>query len=335
MTERGPLIDAFLARAGWADAVRQPLAGDASSRRYERLRRDGESAVLMDAGPDGGGEMGRFVAIARHLDSIGLSAPEILAEDAGIGALLLEDFGDAVFARIVAAEPQCEPHLYEAAVDVLIHLRSAPLPAGLRAFGAAEMAEFVRPAFEWYAPRAAEATDEIVDEFTRQLSRFDGERRILALRDYHSENLIWLPERAGLCRVGLLDFQDAFLSHPAYDLASLLGDARRDVDPALRSISIERYLAATGAGPDNLRLAVSLFGAQRNLRILGVFARLSHLVGKPHYIDMVPRVWRNLLYDLDHPGLVALRDPLLSRLPEPTPDFLAGLKGTCATSPNR
>lgn len=327
----------FLTGAGWAKASRTSLAGDASARRYDRLRKDsGETAVLMMTGLTEAASLEPFQRIARHLDRNGLSAPRSIAEDPDHGFLLLEDFGDLIFARMMHDDPKTEAPLYNAAVDVLAHLHSVPAPAGVSTFTPTQMAEFAAIVFDWYVPGAnarIEAKQAFTDELTRLLSLVETDRPVLALRDFHSENLVWLPDRNGIRRVGLLDFQDAFLCHPAYDLASLLRDARRDPKPALIQPLTDRYIRSSRAHPEDLNRAVAVYGAQRNLRILGVFARLCQLQGKPHYVGMMPRVWRHLSTDLSHPDLTTLRNIVLAALPEPTEDFRTRMKARCAAAP--
>ncbi len=334
MPGRAEMCSDFLTRSGWSDASRQPLAGDASTRRYERLcQSDSESAVLMDAGRNGVEDMLRFAALACHLEAIGLSAPIILAADPETGFLLLEDFGDGVFARLIAADPTLEIPLYDAAVDVLAHLRNSPPSPGLVEFPAATLAEFAAIVDDWYGVGTAAA--DLIAELTRLLNLVEAATPVMALRDYHSENLMWLPDRTGVRKVGLLDFQDAFLCHPAYDLASVLRDARRDIAPELGPRLIRRYALATGDRADDLGLALAVYGAQRNLRILGVFARLCVQDGKSHYVNLIPRVWRHLLGDLQHPELVTLRRIVTKELPEPDVDVLKSLKARCPIIPHR
>ncbi len=335
MPDRNTLAAAFVESAGWSGARRQPLAGDASGRSYERLCRGGQDCVvLMDAGPSGHESLGPFVRIAAHLNGIGLSAPQILAADFPNGFLLLEDFGDRVFASQMAANPAADRPLYEAAVDALCHLRQAPLPGQVSGFSAADLAEFAALTYDWYLPvPEGAAAGAFKAELTRLLASISDCRPALALRDFHSENMIWLPERLGIRRVGLLDFQDAFLCHPAYDLVSMLRDARRDLSPGLGQMLLDRYIQGSQCDRDELALAIAIYGAQRNLRILGVFARLSRSHGKPHYVELIPRVWRHLMTDLAHPVLYNLRRITLSDLPEPTPDHLTLLKAKCTTPP--
>lgn len=330
MADRATLIADFLTRAGWGNAKRAPLAGDASTRRYERLSSSGESAVLMDAP---GGDLHPFLRVARNLSDLGLSAPQILAQDTTQGLLLLEDFGDALYARLVEAAPSCEEALYIEAVEVLVALHAHPAPAWAPDFGPATMTEAIAPAWDWYAKGitgSAQGLAAAQAELGVLLAETASDP-VLILRDYHAENLFWLPDRAGIARVGLIDFQDALAGPRAYDLVSLTEDARRDVDPALADRLITHYATRTAQDPDQFRLAAAVCAAQRNLRILGVFARLSLHFGKPHYVDLIPRVWGLLQRDLAHPRLARLR--ALCQLPEPTPDNLQLLRDKCGTIP--
>ncbi len=339
MTDRAALAQAFLARTAWADATSSLLAGDASNRKYYRLRREdtGDTAVLMDAPPDKGENVKPFIHIATYLTGVGLSAPRIFAQDEQHGFLLLEDLGDALFARAIPDDPSIEATLYTAATDALIALHDQTAPPGLAEYNADIMADMAALAFDWYAAgsgavdqgarlRFHEAMHTIL---TQHIARAD----VLIQRDYHAENLLWLPDREGVARVGLLDFQDAMLGHRAYDLVSLLQDARRDVPPAIEAQMIDRYVTATGADPETFETAYRCLGAQRNLRILGVFARLCIRDGKDGYIDLIPRVWNHLQADLAHPALSPIAGILSDNLPAPTAAILQDLKDKCATVP--
>ena len=333
MTDRAHLITAFLTRAGWGTAKRAPLAGDASNRRYERLSLNGDPAVLMDAPPEKGEDIRPFTRVARHLTALGLSAPEILAEDTTRGFLLLEDLGDGLYARLMEAAPSCEEALYIEAVEALITLHAEPAPAWAPDYGPKTMTQVAGLAWDWYAKGITGQTDGrdiALAELGARLEETASDP-VLVLRDYHAENLLWLPDRDGIARVGQLDFQDAGAGHRAYDLMSLAEDARRDVDPALAERFITHYAQRTGQDADAFRTAAATCAAQRNLRILGVFARLSLHFGKPHYVDLIPRVWNLLQRDLDHPSLARLR--ALCTLPEPTPDNLQILREKCGTIP--
>lgn len=329
MADRPAKITAFLSDAGWGDAARAPLAGDASARRYERVTLGGRSAILMDDPAGNGGSIVPFVRIAEALRRSGLSAPEIYAQDAEEGLLLLEDFGDALFARIIAADRSTERPLYEAAVDVLIHIHSTPCPPFVTPYTPEKMAEYIAPAFEHYTPgdhRDSALERDITARLRSLLNTHAPDTDVMILRDYHAENLVWLEGREGIAQVGLLDFQDALAGHRAYDLVSLLEDARRDVAPEIASAMIVRYTTATGIDPERFRAACAVQATQRNLRILGIFARLARERTKPHYVDLLPRVWGHLTGDLDHPALADLKPLVLRALPAPESGFREALK---------
>lgn len=334
MTNRTVLAGALIAQTPWAGAARAPLAGDASNRRYERLTdpATGRTAVLMDAPPDRGEDVEAFVRVADHLRSIGLSAPEIYAEDTEYGFLLLEDLGDDLFSRVLVNDPTLERSLYEAATDVLIHLHDAP-SLSLPSYDPPLMTELAALAFTKYADGVlgshdADALARFELRFADILHQETSGTKVVVQRDYHAENLIWLPDRDGVRRVGLLDFQLAMLGHPAYDLVSLLQDVRRAVPAGIEMQMINRFIAASGMDDHAFRTAYSVLGAQRNLRILGVFARLATDYGKPHYIDLIPATWAHLMRDLEHPALVSVAGILRDALPPPTPENLAKLRAS-------
>lgn len=329
MSDRKALAAQFLIGCGWGNAAQSHLAGDASNRSYLRLKRHAETAVLMDAPPDKGEDVRPFVAVTNHLLDMGLSAPRILAQNSEHGFLLIEDLGDALFARLIHEHPDIERELYCAAVDVLVQLHQRPAPAGLLDYGPAKMAEFLSPVFEWYCPTPPDEVAAITAEMEAVLTQYCQAAPVMALRDYHAENLLWLPDRAGTQRTGLLDYQDAVLAHPSYDLVSLLQDARRDVSAQIQTDMIARYVAATSADPQAFQMAYSVQGAQRNMRILGIFASLCIVAQKPAYIDLIPRVWAHLKSNLSDPALSRLNALVFNELPEPTPEFLQRLKRKC------
>ncbi|HEU0223661.1 MAG TPA: phosphotransferase [Paracoccaceae bacterium] len=341
--EREAARRAFLAQAGWADAALAPLDGDASTRRYDRARGlGGRRAILMDAGAEGGPVACAFLALTGWLRAQGFSAPEIWAEAAGQGLLLIEDLGEALVARIAAGDPGVEAETYAAAVDLLAALgRLAPplaLPAaeGCHAIPPYDQAVLLREArilAEWYLPLAAAAApspdllavyEGLVAEACASVA---GAAGCLTLRDYHAENLVWLPGRAGLARIGLLDYQDALRGHPAYDLVSLLEDARRDTAAELREAMIARFLAQAAIRPEPFGAAYATLGAQRNLKIIGIFARLWLRDGKPGYLRLIPRVWGHLMRDLAHPALAGLCRFVTAHVPAPGPAILARIAG--------
>lgn len=327
MSDRTQAMGQLLTRVGWADARIEPLAGDASARRYMRLYFGEKRAILMDADPATGEDTRPFLRIAEHLRDVGLSAPRILAQNPEAGLLLLEDFGDALFARLCDSDPTCEPALYEAAAELLYHLQQSLPPKDLPRATPDLMARMLDPFFDDYLPALGADCDPIAihQAMLSALMTHADDTSVLILRDFHAENLIWLPDREGVARCGLLDFQDAMAGHPAYDLISLLQDARRDVSDSAVQAAITRFLALSGRNRDAFNASLATLGAQRNLRILGIFARLASTRGKPGYIDLIPRVWGHLQADLSHPALASLRDALWD-LPAPTSEVLARMK---------
>ncbi len=331
MTDRNQLCDSFLSATPYAGWQRGPLAGDASNRRYERLTSsDGKTVVLMDAPPEKGEDVRPFIRVTEYLRGQGLSAPEILAQDIEHGFLLLEDLGDDLYARVIQREPALEKDLYEAATDALVALHQAPMP-DLEPYGPRMMAEMSGLALSKYRAGILGSQDEdlqarfedLFEDILRGTVKGDP---VLVQRDYHAENLLWLPDREGVARVGLLDFQDARAGHPAYDLVSLLQDARRDVPAGIEMQMIDRYIAASGADETGFRTAYTVLGVQRNMRILGVFARLGTDYGKPHYVDLIPRVWNHFIHGLEHPALARVGELLRENLPAPAPENLARLR---------
>jgi aminoglycoside/choline kinase family phosphotransferase len=334
MTDRTEQLTDFIRTCGWVDAARITIAGDASNRRYERLtRQNGQTLILMDAPADKGEDVRPFIAIAEHLRGIGLSAPAIINRDEVSGFLLIEDLGDDLFKQVIGREPSLEIPLYAASVDVLTALHAAPLPP-LAPYDTPTMTNFAARAYEFYlfgltgaqnTPQQA-TFEKLMAEL---LAPLEQAQQVLIQRDYHAENLLWLPDRSGPARVGLLDFQDAMRGHPAYDLVSILQDARRDVPPAIEEVMIARYLEQNPQDEDTFRAAYAILGVQRNLRIVGAFAKLCIEMGKPRYIDLIPRVWEFVERNLAHPAVASLTDHVRETLPYPTSENLALLKSKC------
>jgi aminoglycoside/choline kinase family phosphotransferase len=303
----------FLSRLGWDDAEILPLAGDASFRRYFRAVGHERTAILMDAPPPHE-DPRPFISVAEWLGARGFGAPAILGSDLEHGLVLLEDFGDARMRETVDAAPESELRLYEAATDVLIALRdhaAADVPAYDAGFLHREAALLT----EWYCPAVGVEPD-VAGYRAAWDAVFDAaiaERPVTVLRDYHAENIM-LVERAPGTHLGLLDFQDALAGHPAYDLVSLLQDARRDVHPSLEAALLDRYLRITGAGED-FTSAYHVLGAQRNAKIIGIFTRLWKRDDKPRYPGLCPRVWGYLERDLEHPALAPVKAWFDANLP--------------------
>jgi aminoglycoside/choline kinase family phosphotransferase len=307
----------FLASCGWEGAEILPLAGDASFRRYFRVVHGDRSAVLMDAPPPHE-DPRPFIAVAEWLASVGLSAPQILARDLDKGLLLLGDFGDWRLREFLDEDPARELELYELATDVLIHLHQHSAMPGLKPHGLEQWLEELKLFTEWYCPAVGAEVDLTSYEaaWRRVLEPVanDGQAPVTVLRDYHAENVMLVQDRQGVAHFGLLDFQDALAGHPAYDLASVLEDARRDVPPDIERVMIDRYVAATGHG-EAFERAYWTLAAQRNTRILGVFTRLWKRDNKPGYRRFQPRMWGLLERDLAQPHLKPVRDWFDANIP--------------------
>lgn len=341
-------IEDFLGAAGWHDARIDYLQGDASTRAYARLCLDRAGqirrAVLMNAPrqPDGppirdgkpysriahlAEDVRPFVAVANWLRSLGFSAPEILAQDLDRGLLLIEDFGDRVFGREFEAGRSLD-ELHGHAIDLLAELRAVPPPGALSlADGSVHVVPphdrgactiEIELLVDWYwpalkgAPIPTPARQEFMALWDRPLERLERLKTSVALRDFHSPNLMWLEHRKGTARVGLLDFQDALVAHPAYDVVSLLQDARLDVPAALEAQLYQRYCAAVLAkdptfDQESFAFAYATLGAQRNSKIVGIFTRLALRDGKSVYLRHIPRIWGYLERDLAHPDLAPLK----------------------------
>ncbi len=332
MTSRAAQLRNFLTAAGWGSAAQVHLAGDASDRSYLRLNMNDKTAVLMDAPIGQGDDPEQFLRIGAHLASIGLSPPQCLAQDLDHGFLLLEDLGDGLFARILMQAPDQELPLYRLAVDTLITIQNHPAPTGLPNQSAAQWADAAMLAVTRY--RTAIAGDAAGAQPLRAAltdalqSHADG-ARVLILRDYHAENLLFLPNRAGVEKVGLLDFQLGQMGQPAYDLVSLLQDARRDVQPQTEAALQRHFCDTSGQSEAQFRAAYAALGAQRALRILGIFAQLCLVGGKPNYLTLMPRVYAQLQRNLTHPDLTAVANICEKIIPVPTPSAIAKIGSQC------
>lgn len=299
-------IKPFLQAAGWANAVIEPLAGDASFRRYFRIRaQDGVTAMLMDAPPPHE-DPRPFLHVAKYLCNAGFRAPQILAEDLARGLVLIEDFGDNRMREHVDAHPGDEIPVYTQAVDTLVRLAKAPV-ARLPAYDAVAYLRETALLAEWYLPAMGIATDVAAyDVLWREALAPLCEskwQQVTVLRDYHAENIMLLADG----EQGLIDFQDALAGHPAYDLVSILQDARRDVSPELEAAMLDHYRREAAVDAD-FDLHYALLGAQRNAKIIGIFTRLWKRDGKERYLSFLPRMWGLLERDLAHPGLAKVRD---------------------------
>jgi aminoglycoside/choline kinase family phosphotransferase len=323
MTPRETAIACFLDSSGFGSATRDPLPGDASFRRYVRLTNGPEPALLMDAPPEHE-NVRPFIAVATHLTGLGFSAPRIIASDLDQGLVLVEDFGDDTFTRLLAAGA-AETALYELAIDMLIDLHRLPPPRAtavdVPAYDDQRLLIEARLLTDWFAPAIGRplADDAVRDYEALWREMFPLTRKVpqtLVLRDFHVDNLMRLPDRPGVAACGLLDFQDAVIGPAGYDIVSLLEDARRDLAPGLKDAMMERYLAAFPDGDrEAFTAACAVLAAQRNAKIVGIFTRLWKRDGKPVYLKHIPRVWRLLEQDLAHPALTSLRAWFDAHLP--------------------
>lgn len=349
---------AFLAAAGLGQAMREPLAGDASTRHYERLHRpSGASLIFMDQPPSAetqpcppqatpaeraalgynalarlaAGRVEAFVACAAYLRSRGLSAPEIIAADAPAGLAVLEDLGDDLYAHLMAHGTDEAP-LYDAAIDALSVLHAEAPPTFLSAQGcdwplldydgvalktASDLLVEWLPKFRPQVEVGPAAADEWQAIWAPIHARGAAGATVFCHRDYHAENLIWLPDRVGPARVGLLDFQDAVRAHPAWDLSMLLHDARRDVSWERERAALARYFTRNpGLDETQMRADYAALGALNVCRILGIFSRLVVRDGKPRYAGFMPRLWDYLDRCLEAPGLAGLASWMDRHVPE-------------------
>ncbi|KMS58012.1 MULTISPECIES: aminoglycoside phosphotransferase family protein [Sphingobium] len=306
---------AFLADAGWSDAAIVPLAGDASFRRYFRVLDGGRRAVLMDAPPPHE-DPRPFIAIAEHLLADGFAAPRILARDLEQGLVLIEDFGDLRVKEHLDADPAEERATYARAIDLLADLHRLPA-AQVPPYDRAVYQREVGLLTEWYCPAIGldvdadgyvSAWDAVLPLVEQSISP-----TVTVLRDYHAENIM-LIDRDSSHGLGLLDFQDALAGHPAYDLVSLLQDARRDVPIEVEAAMLAHYKAIANP-PADFDAAYAVLGAQRNAKIIGIFTRLWKRDGKPRYLSFLPRMWGLLERDLTHPALAPVAAWFAANIP--------------------
>lgn len=321
--DRAARLQRFLAVAGWVDAERRPLARDASFRSYDRLTRGAVRAVLMDAPPDKGEDVRPFLAVAAQLHRYGYSAPRILAEDKVEGFLLLEDLGDVTYTRALADGAE-EFTLYARATDLLIdlHRRTPSLGYEVPRYSDDKLIAEAALPLDWYFPlvlgRELDESDRAgyAAAWREALPILRGAPQTLVLRDFHVDNLMVLPGRPGIAACGLLDFQDAVDGPATYDLVSLLQDSRRDLTPGLEDALLDRYRAGLPIA-DTVAFDRSYYGlgAQRGLKVFGIFGRQSALYGNPRYLHHIPRIWRHVERDLILAGLDRIRAWLDTHIP--------------------
>jgi aminoglycoside/choline kinase family phosphotransferase len=317
---RDDLIAVFLANNGYAPSDAEPLAQDASFRRYLRIKGD-RPAVLMDAPPPE--DVRPFLRIAAHLRGLGLSVPAILAADEVRGLVLEEDLGDDLFSVLLDRGEPPGP-LLDVAVDALVVMQSVVPPDGLPAWDVAAMTSTaLGTLFDWWWPAQLQtpapqvARDDVAAALESMLEPVANGPRCFVHRDYFAGNLLRLPDR----RVGIIDFQGAAIGHPAYDLVSLLQDARRDIPVAAQNQAFERYLGArSDLDSEKFRAAFIACSAQRHLRVACQWVRLALRDGRPQYLAYGKRTWRLLQDALSQPEA----EPLAAALNRWIPAALRG-----------
>lgn len=318
MADRLTLLNDFLRQNGWSDGDRKLLAADASFRHYDRLTRPNESRVLMDAPPPME-NVRPFLKVARHLEKLGYSAPHVYAADEENGFVLLEDFGDATYTRLLK-KGEDERALYALATDLLIDLHKldeeTAVPEDLPPYDDDALLREAMLFPDWFMPAAfghetdKAAADEYALLWQEVFPLVQKMPKTIVLRDYHVDNLMILDGKTGLKACGLLDFQDALAGAVTYDIMSLLEDARRDIRPELFTEMQNRYISAMAdklPNRDEFLTSWAVLAAQRHAKVLGIFVRLCVRDGKPVYLRHLPRLWRLLERALEHPALAKLR----------------------------
>jgi aminoglycoside/choline kinase family phosphotransferase len=324
MTGRSKLIDTFLERAGWGGSTRYPLVGDASFRRYERLKKDGETSILMDA-PSPNEDTRPFIKITKHLLGLGYSAPKIMAQDTKEGFLLIEDLGDDTYTNALSRGYD-ERELYQSATDLLIDLHSRELNMSevnrVPNYDTEMLIMEASLLTDWYCTGiqknnlSRNIKSEFLEIWGKLIKKINTDGQTLVLRDFHADNLIWLSNRSGVQKCGLLDYQDAVIGSPAYDLMSLLQDARRDLRPGLSSEILEYYYKAfPKLDLSKFKRNYLILAAQRHCKVIGIFSRLAIRDHKYGYLDHLPRCWRMLEQACSSPELRPLKEWLDKYIP--------------------
>lgn len=352
---RDQLIQDFLDQSGWSHSLRQSITADASFRRYERIiQEDSEKhirmAILMDC-PLEHESLDHFLQIDHILRSNGLSAPEILAKDEEHGFLLLEDLKVDSFSLVLSgaslfnSDYLVEQRLYKVAVESIVKMQTLEVEESLPKYDDDLLLKEAILFPEWYLPYKNVALNigqkrHFAYILQNIIKGIDYKNSCFVHRDFHADNLIWLPGREGIQRVGILDFQDAVYGCPAYDLVSLLEDARRDVSSATVLAMIDYFLELQPhLDPEKFKRSYTLLGAQRNLKIIGIFSRLAVRDKKTKYLGFLPRVWAHLEHNMQHEPLLAdlknwLEEVIPDRSEDPRMHKMAHLLGTINSDSN-
>jgi N-acetylmuramate 1-kinase len=317
--ERKLQLQAFLKEANWADAEISLLAGDASFRTYYRVKQAGKTAVLMDAPPTFE-RLEPFINVTNYLRAQHIAAPELYAIDTFHGFLLLEDFGDIRLNQWLDKHPDTAIRSYEAALTILSKLHTCPLPEHIAPYTAEVLLREMRLFSEWYLPMVlGSVSEKMITQFEVVIAELIpyclSKHAVLTLRDYHADNLMVLSDDTQPS-LGLLDYQDALIGHPAYDVVSLLQDARRDVPPAMAQTLLQYFMQQSHI-PDQtaFHTAFHALGIQRNLKIIGIFSRLSSRDSKHHYLPLIPRVWNYISVSFEEQPFAHLKQQFEQIIP--------------------
>lgn len=327
MTKREEQIKELLRKNNLLCAPTEKITSDASNRKYLRLTKGNKTVILMDSNPKKNEPINNFIYFTNFLRKHHFSAPKIYDSDIPNGLLLLEDLGARNFADILKVKPKVETNIYKEAVNQLIMIQSKETPKQAKPYSTEILIEEALLFTEWYLgeTNSSRLSTQFTSLLTPLLKKIDQTKPTLVLRDFHAENLIWMNSRKNFKRVGLLDYQDALIGHPAYDIASLLKDARRDVSIEVRDIMTNHYLEKTKHNKDLFLRDYSILSAQRNLKIIGIFSRLSIRDKKKNYVKLIPRVWKNLENDFMHPDLKNLSKFINAVAPYPNVKILKNL----------
>ena len=327
MTKREEQIKEILQKNDLLCAPTEKITSDASNRKYLRLTKGNKTVILMDSNPKKNEPVNNFIYFTNFLRKHHFSAPKIYDSDIPNGLLLLEDLGARNFADILKVKPKVETNIYKEAVNQLIMIQSKETPKQAKPYSTEILIEEALLFTEWYLgeTNSSRLSTQFTSLLTPLLKKIDQTKPTLVLRDFHAENLIWMNSRKNFKRVGLLDYQDALIGHPAYDIASLLKDARRDVSIEVRDIMTNHYLEKTKHNKDLFLRDYSILSAQRNLKIIGIFSRLSIRDKKKNYVKLIPRVWKNLENDFMHPDLKNLSKFINAVAPYPNVKILKNL----------
>jgi len=327
LTKREEQIKELLQKNNLLCAPTEKITSDASNRKYLRLTKGNKTVILMDSNPKKNEPVNNFIYFTNFLRKHHFSAPKIYDSDIPNGLLLLEDLGARNFADILKVKPKVETNIYKEAVNQLIMIQSKETPKQAKPYSTEILIEEALLFTEWYLgeTNSSRLSTQFTSLLTPLLKKIDQTKPTLVLRDFHAENLIWMNSRKTFKRVGLLDYQDALIGHPAYDIASLLKDARRDVSIEVRDIMTNHYLEKTKHNKDLFLRDYSILSAQRNLKIIGIFSRLSIRDKKKNYVKLIPRVWKNLENDFMHPDLKNLSKFINAVAPYPNVKILKNL----------